>query len=293
MQRFKYVLSEVMVGLWRNVTMTVAMIITLAVSLTMLGASLVMYQQIDSMKSYYFSKIEVSIFLKNDVTDAQQQALLTQLHNDPLVKQPVIFETKEQAYQKFKTQFKDAPDLVKATKPDSLPASFKVKLKDPKQFDQIAATYRGKDGVDDVLDQQRLLSKVFGVLGAAQNMALAVAIIQGIAALLLVGNTIQVAAYSRRREVAVMKLVGASNWFIQSPFVLEAMFAGIIGGILASLGLVAAKVWLINGTLKPLTSLLTPVGWDRILWMAPILVGIGAVVSGVTGWVTLRFYIRK
>jgi cell division transport system permease protein len=124
-------------------------------------------------------------------------------------------------------------------------------------------------------------------------MALAVAIIQGIAALLLVGNTIQVAAYSRRREVAVMKLVGASNWFIQSPFVLEAMFAGIIGGILASLGLIAAKIWLINGTLKPLTSLLTPVGWDRILWMAPILIGIGAVVSGVTGWVTLRFYIRK
>jgi cell division transport system permease protein len=290
--RFRYVLSEVIVGLWRNVTMTVAMIITLAVSLTMLGASLVMYKQIESMKSYYFEKIEVSIFLKNDVTEPQQQALASQLHGDPLVK-TVTFETREQAYDKFKKQFKDAPDLVKATKPDSLPSSFKVKLKDPKQFDQIAATYRGKDGVDDVLDQQQLLSKVFGVLGAAQNMALAVAIIQGIAALLLVGNTIQVAAYSRRREVAVMKLVGASNWFIQSPFVLEAMFAGIIGGILASLGLIAAKVWLINGTLKPLTKLLTPVGWDRILWMAPILIGIGAVVSGVTGWVTLRFYIKK
>jgi cell division transport system permease protein len=290
--RFRYVLSEVIVGLWRNVTMTVAMIITLAVSLTMLGASLVMYKQIESMKSYYFEKIEVSIFLKNDVTEPQQQALASQLHGDPLIK-TVTFETKEQAYDKFKKQFKDAPDLVKATKPDSLPSSFKVKLKDPKQFDQIAATYRGRDGVDDVLDQQQLLSKVFGVLGAAQNMALAVAIIQGIAALLLVGNTIQVAAYSRRREVAVMKLVGASNWFIQSPFVLEAMFAGIIGGILASLGLIAAKVWLINGTLKPLTKLLTPVGWDRILWMAPILIGIGAVVSGVTGWVTLRFYIKK
>src|SRR3982751_279499 len=108
MQRFKYVLSEVMVGLWRNVTMTVAMIITLAVSLTMLGASLVMYQQIESMKNYYFSKIEVSIFLKNDVTPEQQQALLSQLHNDPMIKQPVYFETKDQAYQKFRTQFKDA-----------------------------------------------------------------------------------------------------------------------------------------------------------------------------------------
>ena len=290
--RLKYVLSEVMVGLWRNVTMTVAMIITMAVSLTMLGASLVLYKQIEAMKGYYFERVEVSIFLKNDYTDSQQQALAAQLHTDPLVKD-MTFETKDEAYKKFQVQFKDAPDLVKATKPDSLPASFRVKLKDAKQFDQIAATYRGKDGVDDVLDQQRLLSKVFGVLGAAQSMALVVAIIQGIAALLLVGNTIQVAAYSRRREVAVMKLVGASNWFIQSPFVLEAMFAGIIGGILASLGLIAAKVWLINGTLKPLTSLLTPVGWDRILWMAPILIGIGAVVSGVTGWVTLRFYIRK
>ncbi|OLB80011.1 MAG: cell division protein FtsY [Actinobacteria bacterium 13_2_20CM_2_71_6] len=291
--RAKYVLSEVMVGLWRNVTMTVAMIITLAVSLTLLGASLVMYKQIEAMKGYYFSKVEVSIFLKNDATEDQQHALSDALKSDPLVKQPVIFETKDQAYQKFKVQFKDAPDLVKATKPDSLPASFRVKLKDPKQFNLIHDAYKPKDGVDDVLDQQRLLAKVFGVLGAAQNMALAVAIIQGVAALLLVGNTIQVAAYSRRREVAVMKLVGASNWFIQSPFVLEAMFAGIIGAILASLGLVAAKYWLIDGTLKPLTTLLTPVSWGRILWMAPILIGIGAVVSGVTGWITLRFYIKK
>ena len=291
--RAKYILSEVMVGLWRNVTMTVAMIITMAVSLTMLGASLVLYQQIDAMKGYYYDKVEVSIFLRNDITQDQQDALKGELANDPLVKQPVTFETKDQAYEKFKVQFKDAPDLIKATKPDSLPASFRVQLKNPQQYQQIYDNYKGKDGIDEIVDQRRLLSKVFGVLGAAQNMSLVVAIIQGIAALLLVGNTIQVAAYSRRREVAVMKLVGASNWFIQSPFVLEAMFAGIIGAVVAGLGLIAAKVWLIDGTLKPLTSLLTPVPWSRIYAMIPILLGIGAVVSGVTGWVTLRFYIRK
>lgn len=291
--RAKYILSEVMVGLWRNVTMTVAMIITMAVSLTMLGASLVLFQQIDAMKGYYYDKVEVSIFLRNDITQDQQQALADQLKNDPLVKQPVTFETKAQAYEKFKQQFKDAPDLIKATKPDALPASFRVQLVDPQKYQQIYDNYNGKDGIDEIVDQRRLLSKVFGVLGAAQNMSLVVAIIQGVAALLLVGNTIQVAAYSRRREVAVMKLVGASNWFIQSPFVLEAMFAGIIGAVVASLALVAAKIWLIDGTLKPLTSLLTPVPWYRIYFMAPILVGVGAVVSGVTGWVTLRFYIKK
>jgi cell division transport system permease protein len=291
--RGRYILSEVIVGLWRNVTMTIAMIITMAVSLTMLGAALILYQQIDAMKGYYYDKVEVSIFLRNDITQDQQDALKNQLANDPLVKQPVTFETKDEAYKKFQQQFKDAPDLVKATKPDTLPASFRVQLKNPQQYQQIYDSYNGKEGIDEIVDQRRLLSKVFGVLGAAQNMSLAVAIIQGIAALLLVGNTIQVAAYSRRREVAVMKLVGASNWFIQSPFVLEAMFAGIIGAVVASLALIAAKIWLIDGTLKPLTSLLTPVPWYRIYLMAPILIGIGAVVSGVTGWFTLRFYIKK
>src|SRR5262249_57141048 len=99
--RGKYILSEVLVGLWRNVTMTIAMIITMAVSLTMLGAALVLYQQIDAMKGYYFDKVEVSIFLRNDITQDQQRALADELNNDPLVKHPVTFETKDQAFQKF------------------------------------------------------------------------------------------------------------------------------------------------------------------------------------------------
>ena len=290
--RAKYILSEVMVGLWRNVTMTVAMIITMAVSLTMLGASLVLYQQINSMKTYYYDKVQVSIFLKGDITDPQRTALETSLKSDPLVKS-VIHETKQQAWTNFQKQFKDAPDLVAATKPDSLPESYRVQLKDPKKFSVIDAEFKGKDGIDDIVDQQQLLGKVFQVLGAAQNLALVLALFQGLAALLLVGNTIQVAAYSRRREVAVMKLVGASNWFIQSPFVLEAMFAGVIGAVLASFALVAGKIWLIDGSLKSLASLMTPVAWSRVYLMIPILIGIGAVISGVTGWVTLRFYIKK
>jgi cell division transport system permease protein len=291
--RAKYILSEVMVGLWRNVTMTVAMIITMGVSLTMLGASLVLYQQINSMKGYYYDQVEVSIFLKADVTDDQRNAIQQALQSDPLVAQPIIHETKEKAYAKFKEEFKDAPDLVAATNPSSLPESFRVKLKNQTQYQQVHDKYIAMDGISDIIDQRQLLSRVFGVLGSAQTLALVVAIIQGVAALLLVGNTIQVAAYSRRREVAVMKLVGASNWFIQSPFVLEAMFAGVIGAIIASLALVAGKIWLIDGSLKSLISLLTPVPWSRITLMAPILIGIGALVSGVTGWVTLRFYIRK
>jgi cell division transport system permease protein len=291
--RAKYILSEVMVGLWRNVTMTVAMIITMAVSLTMLGASLVLYQQIETMKTYYFEKVQVSIFLKDDISADQRNALQAQLGADPLVRQPVIHETKEQAWKKFQEQFKDAPDLVAATKQDALPESYRVQLKDPNDYNKVAQEYTGKDGIEEIIDSSKLLSKVFGVLGAAQNLALVIALVQGLAALLLVGNTIQVAAYSRRREVAVMKLVGASNWFIQSPFVLEAMFAGLIGAVIASIALVAGKIFLVDGSLKALASLLTPLSWSRIYLMVPVLIGVGALVSGVTGWVTLRFYIKK
>jgi cell division transport system permease protein len=291
MQRAKYVLSEVMVGLWRNVTMTIAMIITMAVSLAMLGASGLMYLQVNSMKDFYYDQIEVAIFLNGDVTDQQRSALDEALKGDPLVAQ-VIYESKEQAHEKFKTMYADAPDLVNAVKPGQLPESFRVRLKNPEQFEQINEKYKNNEGVETIVDQQRLLDKIFNILGAVQNMALLAASIMAIAALLLVGNTIQVAAYSKRREVAVMKLVGASNWFIQAPFVLEAVVAGFIGSIIAFIGLVLGKWFLLDGSLRDLTELLTPLGWSDVLLMLPLMAGAGALVSAITAWVTLRFYLR-
>jgi cell division transport system permease protein len=243
------------------------------------------------MRDFYYDKIEVSIFLKADITQDQRSSLQTDLEHDALV-QSVIYESKEQAYQRFTTQFRDAPDLVAATKPDSLPESFRVKLKDPKKVQALSDEFRSRDGISEIVDQQELLKKVFAILGALQNLALTVAAVQGIAALLLVANTIQVAAYSKRREVAVMKLVGASNWFIQLPFVLEAVFAGLLGALLAFGGLVAAKFFFIDGSLKALANVLLPIDWGSIFVMLPVLCGAGGLVSAITAWITLRFYVR-
>ncbi|BCJ64290.1 permease-like cell division protein FtsX [Polymorphospora rubra] len=289
--RAKYVLSEVMVGLWRNVTMTIAMIITMAVSLTMLGASGLMYMQVNSMKDFYYDQIEVSIFLKGDITEEQRSTLDASLKADPLVAE-VIYESKEAAYEKFKAMYQDAPDFVNAVKPDTLPESFRVRLNDPEQYRQIVDKYQANEGIDEIVDQRRLLDKIFGILNSVQNMALIAASIMAIAALLLVGNTIQVAAYSKRREVAVMKLVGASNWFIQAPFVLEAVVAGLIGSIIGFGGLVLAKLFLLDGSLRELTDLLTPIEWNSVLLMFPLMAGVGGLVSAATAWVTLRFYLR-
>src|ERR671921_1123075 len=247
--RVKYVLNEVLVGLWRNVTMTVAMIITMTVSLTMLGASALLYMQVNQMKDFYYGEIEVSIFLREDVTDAQRTAINQAIDSNPLV-QSKEYETREQAFEKFKVLWRDSPDFIKSVGPDSLPESFRVKLKDPEQYKAFADQMHGQQGIQDIVDQRELLNKVFDIFNSIQLMALVVAAVMALAALLLVGNTIQVAAYSKRREVAVMKLVGASNWFIQAPFVLEAVVAGLIGAILGFVFIVVGKFAVIGGSLR-------------------------------------------
>jgi cell division transport system permease protein len=289
--RLKYVLNEVLVGLWRNVTMTIAMIITMSVSLTMLGASVLLYMQVDQMKSYYYGEIEVSIFLRTDVTDAQRQAIDQAISGNTLVADKT-YETREEAFKRFQQLWQDSPDFVKSVGPNSLPESFRVKLKDPEKYKAFADQMQGMPGIQDIIDQRTLLDKVFNIFNAIQVMALVVAGVMALAALLLVGNTIQVAAYSKRREVAVMKLVGASNWFIQAPFVLEAVVAGLIGAIIGFIALFAGKLVLFDHKLQALTNILTPIHNSNVWLMLPLLAGVGAVVSAVTAWVTLRFYLK-
>jgi cell division transport system permease protein len=289
--RLKYVFNEVLVGLWRNVTMTVAMIITMSVSLTMLGASVLLYLQVDQMKTYYYGEIEVSIFLKNDASQPQTDAIGKVIDQSPLVLRKT-FESRDEAFAKFQKLWADSPDFIAAVTPDSLPASYRVKLKDPEKYKEFAKQVNGLPGIDSVVDQRQLLDKVFKIFNSIQLMSLVVAAFMALAALLLVGNTIQVAAYSKRREVAVMKLVGASNWFIQSPFVLEAVVAGIIGSILGFVALFVSKVVLLDGRLQALTNVLTPIPNGNVWLMLPLLALVGAAVSAITAWVTLRFYLK-
>jgi cell division transport system permease protein len=289
--RLKYVLNEVLVGLWRNVTMTIAMIITMSVSLFMLGASVLLYMQVDQMKNYYYGEIEVSIFLRTDVTEAQRSAIDQAISSNPLVSDKT-YETRAEAFTRFQQLWADSPDFVKSVGPDSLPESFRVKLKDPEKYKTFADQIAGMPGIQDVIDQRTLLDKVFNIFNGLQVGSLGVAGFMAIAALLLVGNTIQVAAYSKRREVAVMKLVGASNWFIQAPFVLEAVVAGVIGSIIGFIVLFVGKIVLLDHKLQALTTILTPVHNGNVWLMLPLLAGVGGVVSAVTAWVTLRFYLK-
>jgi cell division transport system permease protein len=291
--RAKFVLTEAATGLWRNVTMTVAMILTTAISLALLGAGGLLYVQVEKVKELLFFKVEVTIFLDEGVTQAQRDTLKTQLEGDTLV-QTVEYESRDEAYTRFKELFKDSPELVNNVKPEALPESFRVKLKDPRRFETMNQRYSDADGVDKVSNQQQLVGKMFSTIDAVKTTTFVVALIQGIAALLLIANTIQVAAYSRRREVGIMKLVGASNWYVRLPFILEAAVAGLIGATLAWISLILAKWLLLDGALEPVfTSGIIPViPWSYIFATGPLLALFSIVLAATAGWTTLRFYVK-
>jgi cell division transport system permease protein len=289
--RAKYVMSEVFLGLWRNISMTVAMIITMAVSLSMLGAALLLYNQVDVIEEYYQTNLEVVVYMQRDVTEEISDQIGAELKESPLVKQ-VQYESQQQAYERFQETFAETEDLVNSVDPEVLPSAWRVEMHDIGDAPELMAQFQEREGVYQVTNQRDILQEVFDILGGAQRLTLVLALVQGVAALMLVANTIQVAAYSRRREVAIMKLVGAPNWFVQAPFVLEAVFAAVIGSIFAFGTLIAAKFLVIDGQFSNLFSLMPPITMQSILILLPILIGISAVISAITAWITLRFNIK-
>lgn len=292
--RVNFVLSEVATGLRRNLTMTVAMILTTAISLGLMGTGLLIAGMISDMKEIYYDKVQVSIFLADGVTEEQRGAIEAQLSSSSEVKS-YIYENKDEAYERFQQQFSQQPELVQNTPADALPESFRVELVNPERYPVIAEQFpNGENGVDQVRDEGDFLDRLFSLLNGARNATIAVAVVQALAALLLISNTIQLAAFNRRNETSIMRLVGASRWYTQLPFILEAALAGLIGSLLAIGGLVLTKVLFVDRTLSgPITAgIIPPVDWGQIALISPIIAGAGVGLASIAAYVTLRLYVR-
>ena len=300
--RPQFITKEVSNGLKRNLTMTLAVVVTVGVSLSLFGAALLVRAQVSQMKDYWYDRVEVSIFLCGDVseapscsdgpvTDVQKQQILADLDAlKPLVEK-VYYESKDEALQRFREQFKDSPLAENATA-DQMPESYRVKLQDPTKFAVIASAFAGRPGIEDVRDQREALDRLFKALSGLQALGLAIALAMLFVTILLIANTMRVAAFSRRRETSIMRLVGASNTSIRLPFVLEAAVAAFGGGVLAGLGLIAVKVFLIDGTLASTFRFTTFIGWDVVLWTVPLVILVGVLLAVVAASITLRRYLR-
>jgi cell division transport system permease protein len=298
--RASFVFSEVMTGLRRNVTMTVAMILTTSISLFLLGVGLLVVRMIDKTQVVYEDRVQVDVFLTNDISANDKncqsdpcQSLRTALEKDPAV-ESVTYENRDQAYKRFQEIFAAQPELVKLARPDALPASFSVKLYEPDRSEVIIQTFSGRVGVDAVTDQRKYLDSLFQMFNGVRDLTFVIALIQAIAALLLISNTVQVSAFTRRTEVGIMRLVGATRWYTQLPFLLEAVVAGIIGAVLGLGLLVLVKVWFFDRLLGGLfqSGVIRPIEGIDILVVSPWLMLTAVGISAVTGYLTLRLYVR-
>lgn len=292
--RPRFVLQEIVTGLRRNVTMAAAVVVTVMVSLALLGGSMLTTKITNRMHDRYYGQLEVAVYLKADITAAERDALRDQLTSDPRVAR-VQYESREQALAKFKTEFAGQKDLVDSVSgADALPESFRVKLRNPKEYDVIASKYSGVAGVDQVYDAQSVLRPLFNLLDGVKTVATVVAVVAGAAALLTTFNTIRLAAFSRRREIGIMRLVGASNFTIQLPFVLEGVIAGLVGAAAAGGLLVVFKRWVLDVTLRDFFSagVVPNAEWHEVASVMPWLAVVGVLASALASYVTSLLYVR-
>lgn len=301
--RLRFILGEVFNGLRRNATMALSVVLVTFVSLTFVGAAILTQVQVDKLKDDWYGKVEVSIFLCPDnaltiqcksgrATAAQEAAIREVLENGvaaPLV-QKVDYESREQAFENFMAR--DETGAFSMLTPDQMPASFRVKLKDPEQFEVVADAVRGMDGVENVQDQREILKPLFTVLNAATLMAAGLAAVMLLAAILLITTTIRLSALSRRRETSIMRMVGASRGLIQLPFMLEGAVTATFGALLAGTGLWLTVKYAIEDWLRESTPWVSFVTGDDVLAVAPWLVVAAVGLAAVASLVTLGRYTR-
>jgi cell division transport system permease protein len=304
--RAQFVLSEIGVGLRRNLTMTFAVVVSVALSLALAGGSWLGREQVSQMKGYWYDKVEVSIFLCNKgdaasipncksgpATPQQMQAIKDDLLKlRPLV-QKVYTENPTQAYEHYKEQFKGEAGVDLLT-PDQMEYSYRVKLSDPDKYPVITSDFSGRQGVSSVQDQRQLLQNLFGLLNGMTYVALAVLAFMLTVAMMLIVNTVRVSAFSRRRETGIMRLVGASSFYIQMPFIMEAAFAGLIGGGLACVMLLAGRYFLIDAglDLQDKIKLIQFLGWGDVIRMLPLVLVVGILMPSLAAFFTLRKYLK-
>jgi cell division transport system permease protein len=273
----------------RNGLVAFAAISTTFIALLLVGLALLTQREVNLIVESTGGKVEVSVYLQDGISTAQQQAISDKLTSMPEVAS-VEYESKEAACARFKQLFADQPDLINNLDCNALPASFRVKLKDPEQFGVIAARLQGQPGIEKIVDQHDVLDKVFRVTGVFRQGVLIVGVLMLISAGILIANTVRMGLFARRKEIGIMKLVGATNWFIRIPFLIEGIVEGLIGAGLAIAVLFALKTFFIN----PLYGKITFLPWVQtqdVIWTIPWLLGSGVLVALVASFIGMRRFL--
>jgi cell division transport system permease protein len=299
----RYTLTELGQGLRRNLSMHLAVVLTLFVSLTLVGMGVLLNQQAAKAAEHWGSELQITVWLCKDrdqnaacvgeVTDAQNDAIEKVVQDNPEVA-GYHFESKDEAFEKLKDTYApgkfDGPNSVITA--EDMPESLWIELEDPEQFEGITSAVVGLDGVSGIRDARDTLKPIYGAIDALKWGALATALFLVVAALLLVANTIRLAAFARRREIGIMRLVGASTLYIALPFLLEAVVTAALGVLLAAAALVAFEKFGIQDRIQGELNFIPWIGWPEVQYAIGVIAILGPMLTVIPTLVLTRKYLK-
>jgi cell division transport system permease protein len=288
--RLDYYFRESFQGLKRNGLVAFAAVSTAFVALFLVGMALLVQREVNLITRAYEADVEVSVFLTNEISPAQQQHIQDLLLGMPEVKE-VDFLSKQDAFDRFQEIFKNEPDLVRNVTPEALPASFRVTLNDPEQFRSVSAQLAGQPGIDNIRDNRNIYDRLFAVTAVFRVGMFAVAVIMLVSAAALIGNTVRLAVFNRRREIGIMRLVGATNWHIRLPFLIEGILEGLVGAGAAILGLFIMKVLFID-PLRGKVRFLPWIDTPDVISTVPLLLIASVLVSAIASLIAMRRFLE-
>jgi len=291
--RFGYFVSETVQNLRRNFLMTVAAISTVAISLLLLGGTQILGLIVNNVTLNWEAKVEISTYLRDDATQNEIGALEEEIAQMPEV-EAVTYVSKDDAFDEFKEMYETQPEFYENLPEDALPASLRIKLVDADQTEAVAAAIEGAPGVKDVRFGGEIIKRLLRVNSLLRTITLVMSIILMIAAAALIANTIRLAIYARRDEIGIMKLVGATNWFIRIPFMLEGVFAALMGAVAAGAVILLANTLLFSRIGETLTFLGPVFSFTstEIITVMLVLGGTGCAVGLIGSMMALRRFLE-
>ncbi len=298
MNKLLYVLEETLSSLRKNVILAVAAVAVVAVSLGILGLVVLGVNVLSNTIKNSESKVgEINIYLKDEITETERVEMQRVIESMPEVnKEKIVYKSKADALNEFKSQHPDNPELWELLEEHPLPASFVVITLDPAKVGEVAnrlgedPAFQGK--YERIKTASPVIEKLENVYEKFRYVGFLVVIVLAVVSVLLVSVTIQVAIFARRREIAVMKLVGATNWFIRWPFLTEGMMEGLAGALIAIITVFVVKIWLWN-PLKESLAFLRMTMSESLLWVLVPVIALGGILIGAFGsFVALRRFLE-
>ena len=293
MGRISFFLKEAFGSLRRNYFMTIAALVTVFLSIVVLGGVLVFVYTTDALLKEVEQKVEITVYLKTDPdpTTTDVEAMQTKIMSWTEVKSSQ-FVSKEDALERLREQFADDPEVIENLTGNPLPASFEISLKDPQAVDTVAARFDGDPIVDEVSYGKEIADKIFNVTNQARNFMLIFIVLLGIVAVLLISNTIRLSIFARKREVEIMKLVGATNWFIRWPFLIEGVFVGFVGAAAAAVVVLVLNSFLVGKLRTELPFMAVPLDAVPYVAVTLILLGVGVFIGAAGSGIGLRRFLK-